>query len=123
VKDNGNQIFVGVNSGLNHLVRPMMYDAYHHIDNISNPQGPEKVYTVTGYICETDTFASERLLHEVREGDYLVFYNAGAYGFEMSSHYNSRYKPAEVMVKDGKTFLIRTSDVLDDLLKKQIKVL
>ena len=122
VKDNSNQIFVGVNSGLNHLVRPMMYDAYHHIDNISNLEGQEKVYTVTGYICETDTFASERLLHEVREGDYLVFYNAGAYGFEMSSHYNSRYKPAEVLVKDGKTFLIRKRDEFENLLKNQVEI-
>ena len=123
VKDNNHQIFAGVNSGLNHLVRPMMYDAYHHVVNISNPEGPERVYTVTGYICETDTFASDRLLHEVREGDYLVFYNAGAYGFEMASNYNSRYKPAEVLVKDGTSTLIRKADNFDGLLINQVKVL
>jgi len=123
IKDNGVQIFAGVNSGLNHLIRPMMYDAYHHIVNISNSAAEEKVYTVTGYICETDTFASDRLLHEVREGDYLVFYNAGAYGFEMASNYNSRYKPAEVLVKDGKAFLIRKKDEFEDLLRKQIEVI
>jgi diaminopimelate decarboxylase len=123
IKDNGAQIFAGVNSGLNHLIRPMMYDAYHHIVNISNPSGEEKVYNVTGYICETDTLASDRLLHEVREGDYLVFYNAGAYGFEMSSNYNSRYKPAEVLVKDGEAFLIRKRDEFEDLLKNQVRVL
>jgi diaminopimelate decarboxylase len=123
VKDNVHQIFVGVDSGLNHLIRPMMYDAYHHIVNISNPEAPEKSYTVTGYICETDTFASDRLLHEVREGDYLVFYNAGAYGFEMSSQYNSRYKPAEVLVKDGKASLIRKPDNFDTLIKNQVNVL
>jgi diaminopimelate decarboxylase len=123
VKDNNHQIFAGVNSGLNHLVRPMMYDAYHHVVNISNPEGPERVYTVTGYICETDTFASDRLLHEVREGDYLVFYNAGAYGFEMASNYNSRYKPAEVLVKDGTSTLIRKADNFDGLLISQVKVL
>lgn len=111
--------FAGVNSGLNHLIRPMFYDAYHHIENISNPEGEEKVYTVTGYICETDTFASDRLLHEVREGDYLVFHNAGAYGFEMASNYNARFKPAEVLVKDGKPQLIRRRDTFDDLLKNQ----
>jgi diaminopimelate decarboxylase len=122
VKDNNHQVFVGVNSGLNHLIRPMMYDAYHHIVNISHPDGEEKVYTVTGYICETDTFASDRLLHEVREGDYLVFYNAGAYGFEMASNYNSRFRPAEVLVKDGKTHLIRKPDAIDDLLRNQVKV-
>jgi len=123
IKDNGAQIFAGVNSGLNHLIRPMMYDAYHHIVNISNPDAKEKVYTVTGYICETDTLASDRLLTEVREGDYLVIYNAGAYGFEMSSNYNARYKPAEVLVKDGKAFLIRKRDEFEDLLKNQIEVL
>jgi len=123
IKDNDHQIFVGVDSGLNHLIRPMMYDAYHHIVNVSNPDGQEKAYTVTGYICETDTFASDRLLHEVSEGDYLVFYNAGAYGFEMSSNYNSRYKPVEVLVKDGKAQLIRKADVIEDLLRNQVSVL
>jgi len=123
LKDNGVQIFAGVNSGLNHLIRPMMYDAYHHIANVSNPHAEEKSYTVTGYICETDTFATDRLLHEVREGDYLVLYNAGAYGFEMSSNYNSRCKPAEVLVKDNEVFLIRKRDEFEDLLKNQVKVL
>jgi len=123
VKDNGTQIFAGVNSGLNHLIRPMMYDAYHHVVNISHPEGAEKVYTVTGYICETDNLANDRLLHEVREGDYLVFYNAGAYGFEMSSNYNARYKPAEVLVMDGKPVLIRRPDVFEDLLRNQVEVL
>ena len=123
VKDNVHQIFVGVDSGLNHLIRPMMYDAYHHIVNISNPDAQEKSYTVTGYICETDTFASDRLLHEVNEGDYLVFYNAGAYGFEMSSYYNSRYRPAEVLVKDGNASLIRKRDNFDTLIRNQIGVL
>ncbi|MFI5187279.1 MAG: diaminopimelate decarboxylase [Chitinophagales bacterium] len=122
VKDNSHQVFVGVNSGLNHLIRPMMYDAYHHIVNISNPEGQEKVYMVTGYICETDTFASDRLLHEVREGDYLAFYNAGAYGFEMSSNYNSRYKPAEVLVRDGKAYLIRKKEEFENLLNNQVEI-
>ena len=123
IKDNGVQIFAGVNSGLNHLIRPMMYDAYHHIVNISNPDGEEKSYNVTGYICETDTFAHDRLLHEVREGDYLVIYNAGAYGYEMASNYNSRYKPSEVLVKDGEAFLIRKRDSFEDLVRNQIEVL
>jgi diaminopimelate decarboxylase len=123
IKDNGAQTFAGVNSGLNHLIRPMMYDAYHHIVNISNPNGQEKAYNVTGYICETDTLAADRLLHEVREGDYLVLYNAGAYGFEMSSNYNSRYKPAEVLVKDGNALLIRRRDEFEDLLRSQVPAL
>lgn len=119
IKDNGSQVFVGINSGLNHLIRPMFYDAYHHVANLSNSGSDEKVYTVTGYICETDTFATDRLLPEVREGDYLVFYNAGAYGFEMASNYNARYKPAEVLVKDGDAELIRRRDEFADLLRNQ----
>lgn len=121
LKENNGIAIAGVNSGLNHLIRPMMYDAYHHITNISNPNGVEKQYMVTGYICETDTFATDRLLNEVREGDYLLFQNAGAYGFEMSSNYNSRYKPAEVMVVDGKAKFIRKRDEWNDLLRNQIE--
>lgn len=123
VKDTGATIFAAVNSGLNHLIRPMMYDAYHHIENISNPNGIEKVYTVTGNICETDNFGIDRKLKEVREGDLLVLYNAGAYGFEMSSNYNSRYKPAEVLILDNKAKLIRKRDEFNDLLRNQQEVL
>ncbi|HLG41005.1 MAG TPA: diaminopimelate decarboxylase [Chitinophagaceae bacterium] len=123
LKDTGSVVFAGVNSGLNHLIRPMMYDAYHHIVNISNPEGKEKVYTVTGNICETDTFASDRSISEIREGDYLVFYNAGAYGFEMSSNYNSRYRPAEVLVKNDKAQLIRKREEFTDLLRNQTELL
>lgn len=123
VKDNDTTTFAAVNSGLNHLIRPMMYDAYHHIENISNPGGIERVYTVTGNICETDNFGIDRKLKEVREGDLLVLYNAGAYGFEMSSNYNSRYKPAEVLVIDNKAKLIRKRDEFNDLLRNQLDVL
>jgi diaminopimelate decarboxylase len=108
---------VGINTGFNHLIRPMFYDSYHYIKNISNPDGEPKQYAVVGNICETDTFAWDRKLNEVREGDLLLFYNAGAYGFEMSSNFNSRYKPAEVMVKDGAVTLIRRRDTFDDLLR------
>ena len=120
IKQTPATVFVGVNSGFNHLIRPMMYEAYHHIENISNPNGTERIYTVVGNICETDTFAWDRTLTEVREGDHLVFYNAGAYGFEMSSNFNSRLKPAEVLVKDGKSTLIRKADVFEDLLRNQV---
>ena len=84
--------------------------------------GAERIYTVVGNICETDTFAWDRVLNEVREGDLLVFHNAGAYGFEMSSNFNSRLKPAEVMIKDGKAFLIRERDEFEDLLRNQVEV-
>lgn len=116
-------IFASVNSGFNHLIRPMFYDSYHKITNISNPEGEEKVYTITGNICETDTFATDRTLNEISEGDLLVFANAGAYGFEMSSNFNSRYKPAEVLVKEGEFHLIRRRDTFEDLLRNQLEVL
>jgi diaminopimelate decarboxylase len=123
VKQTTATVFAGVNSGFNHLIRPMFYEAFHRIDNITNPRGAERIYTVVGNICETDTFAWDRKLNEVREGDFLVFYNAGAYGFEMSSNFNSRLKPAEVLVKDGEPKLIRKADVFEDLLRNQVEVL
>ena len=122
IKETSSADFVSVDSGFNHLIRPMFYDAYHRIENISNPGGSEKKYSVVGNICETDTFAWDRKLTEVNEGDYLVFHNAGAYGFEMSSNFNSRYKPAEVLVKDGKAQLIRKRDVFEDLLRNQVEL-
>lgn len=112
--------FVSVNSGFNHLIRPMFYDAYHRVQNISNPQGTIKEYTVVGNICETDTFAWNRQIAEIKEGDFLVLYNAGAYGFEMASNYNSRFRPAEVLVEDGVARLIRKRDEFDDLLRNQV---
>lgn len=120
IKETGNTVFVGLDTGLNHLIRPMFYDAYHEIKNISNPDGALKTYTVVGNICETDTFATDRQLNEINEDDTLVFYNAGAYGFEMSSNFNSRFKPAEVMVKNGEVTLVRRRDVFEDLLKNQV---
>ena len=116
-------VFAGVNSGFNHLIRPMFYDSYHVIENLSNPKGTERIYTVVGNICETDTFAWDRKITEVREGDILVFRNAGAYGFEMSSNFNSRLKPAEVLFIEGKAKLIRKREEFEDLLKNQVEVL
>lgn len=108
--------FIGVDSGLNHLLRPMMYDAYHDIKNISNPNGQLKAYNVVGYICETDTFAYDRPIQEVAEGDILAIKNAGAYGFSMSSQYNSRLRPAEVLIRNGQHKLIRRRETFEDLL-------
>lgn len=122
LKETSATVFAGVDTGFNHLIRPMFYDAYHRIENISNPEGKEHVYTVVGNICETDTFAWDRKLNEVREGDLLLFYNAGAYGFEMSSRFNSRYRPAEVMVQNGELRLIRRRDNFEDLLRNQVEV-
>lgn len=121
LKKTSSTVFAGVNSGFNHLIRPMFYNSYHRIENISNETGPRKIYTVVGNICETDTFAEDREINEIKEGDYLVFYNAGAYGFEMSSNFNSRLKPAEVLVKNGTPVLIRRRDVFEDLLRNQLE--
>lgn len=121
LKETSATTFAGVNSGFNHLIRPMFYEAYHRIRNISNEKGAIKNYTITGNICETDTFAWERPVNEIREGDLLVFDNAGAYGFEMASNFNSRYRPAEVMVKDGKPYLIRKREVFEDLLRNLVE--
>ncbi len=120
IKQTTATVFIGVNSGFNHLIRPMFYDAYHSISNLSNPLGAERIYTVVGNICETDTFAWDRVINEVREGDILCFKNAGAYGFEMSSNFNSRLKPAEVMILNGEAKIIRERDNFEDLLRKQV---
>lgn len=120
IKQTTATVFAGVDSGLNHLIRPMFYDSYHHILNLSNPSGIPRVYTVVGYICETDTFAWDRPISEIREGDILCFLNAGAYGHVMSSNYNSRFRPAEVLVDRGEARLIRRRETLDDLLSTQV---
>ena len=119
IKQTTSTVFAGVDSGFNHLVRPMMYDSYHHITNISNPKGRERYYSVVGYICETDTFGNNRRINEITEEDVLCFHNAGAYCFSMASNYNSRFKPAEVMVHNGKDYLIRKRETFDDILRNQ----
>lgn len=122
VKSTPSVTFLGVNSGLNHLIRPMMYDSYHEIVNVSNPSGSHKVYTIVGNICETDTLGADRKLNEVHEGDILAIKNAGAYGYSMASTFNSRLRPAEVMIKGGKAHLIRQRDTFEDLVRGQIDV-
>ena len=122
VKQTTSTVFAGVNSGQNHLLRPMMYDAYHHIVNISNPKGTDRIYSVVGYICESDTFGYDRRLNEVRVGDILAIHNAGAYGFSMSSNYNSRSRPAEVLIYKGQAHLIRKRENLEYLLMNQLEI-
>lgn len=122
VKQTTSTVFAQVDSGFNHLMRPMLYGAWHNITNISNPSGRERFYSVVGYICETDTFATNRRIAEIAEGDLLAFSNAGAYCFSMASNYNSRYRPAEVLVKNGKPYLIRQREEFDDLIKGQVRI-
>jgi diaminopimelate decarboxylase len=122
VKHNPSVSFAAVDSGLNHLIRPMMYDSYHEIVNVSNPLNDKKLYNVVGYICETDNFAEDRPLPEITEGDILCLLNAGAYGFTMASNYNSRFKPAEVMIYKGEDYLIRHRETMEDILKNQVEI-
>ncbi len=122
IKQTTSTVFVGVDSGQNHLLRPKLYDAYHEITNLSNPFGTKRVYSVVGYICEADTLAYDRQLNEVREGDILAIHNAGAYAISMSSNYNSRFRPAEVLIYKGKAHLIRQRETFEDLMKTQVSV-
>lgn len=120
IKQTTSTVFAGIDSGLNHFIRPMFYNAYHHITNLSRTKGKGRFYTVVGYICETDTFGINRQLTELQEGDIICFHNAGAYCFSMASNYNSRYRPAEVLVHDGQAHLIRKRESMEDLLRTQV---
>ena len=122
IKQTTSTVFAGLDTGMNHFIRPMFYDSYHEIINVSKPGGKTRIYTVVGYICETDTFGWNRKISEASEGDYLLFKNAGAYCYAMSSNYNSRFRPAEVMVHQGKDHLIRKRENMEDLLRNQIEL-
>ncbi|MBU6341505.1 MAG: diaminopimelate decarboxylase [Bacteroidetes bacterium] len=122
VKQTTSTTFVGLNTGLNHLIRPMFYGSYHKIVNVTEPGFKPRIYTVVGNICETDTFGSDRRIAEVVEGDILAFYNAGAYGWMMASNYNSRPRPAEVLIYEGKAHLIRKRETVADLVRNQVEI-
>ncbi|KGO82559.1 MULTISPECIES: diaminopimelate decarboxylase [Flavobacterium] len=120
VKQTTSTVFAGIDTGFNHLIRPMFYGSHHHIENISNPKGKDRFYSVVGYICETDTFASNRKIAEIKEGDVLCFRNSGAYCFSMASNYNSRVRPAEVLWYEGKGHLIRKRETFEDIIRNQV---
>ena len=122
VKQTTSRVFAQVDSGFNHLIRPMLYGSHHHIENLSNPNGKVRFYSVVGYICETDTFGTNRKITEITEGDLLVFRNCGAYCFTMASNYNSRYRPAEVLWYEGKAHLIRKRETFDDIMHNQVEI-
>ncbi len=117
IKDNNGRIIVGCNSGFPQLIRPMLYDAYHHIVNLSNPNGELKKYDICGNICETgDRFAEQREIAEIREGDILSIENSGAYCYSMGSVYNLRPMPAEVVVYNGEIKLARRALTNEELI-------
>ncbi len=122
IKQTTSTVFAGIDSGFNHLIRPMLYGSQHEIKNISNPEGKERFYSVVGYICETDTFATNKRIPEIKEGDLLSFNNAGAYCYSMASNYNSRYRPAEVLWYNGEAHLIRKREVFEDLIYNQVEL-
>ena len=122
IKSTKTKDFLQVDSGFNHLLRPTLYGSHHEIINLSNPAGKKKEYDVVGYICEKDTFAEKRKISEASIGDLICFKNAGAYGFNMSSNYNSRLKPAEVCIYNNKILKIREAQSLKDLLIGQIDI-
>ncbi|UAB82747.1 diaminopimelate decarboxylase [Zunongwangia sp. SCSIO 43204] len=122
IKQTTSTVFAGIDTGFNHLIRPMFYGSHHEIHNISNPNGKQRFYSVVGYICETDTFASNRRITEITEGNVLAFSNAGAYCYSMSSNFNSRFRPAEILWYNGEAHLIRERETFDDLLRHQVEL-
>jgi diaminopimelate decarboxylase len=113
--------FVGVDAGFNLLIRPTMYDSYHHVVVANKASSPaEEAYTIVGPICETgDIFAKDRELPRVEKGDLIALLDTGAYGFSMSSQYNGRPRCAEVLVTDGESDVIRSREDIEDLMAKQ----
>ena len=122
IKQTTSTVFAGIDTGFNHLIRPMFYGSYHEITNISNPEAKARFYSVVGYICETDTFGNNRRISEIREGDILSFSNAGAYCYSMASNFNSRFRPPEVLWYNGKAHLIRKRENFEDLTRHQIEI-
>lgn len=122
VKQTTSCTFIGLDTGFNHFIRPMFYNAHHEIENMTNPSGEKKVYNVVGYVCETDSFAQDRIIPEVRKNDLLMFRNAGAYCATMASNYNSRPRASEVLLHKGEQYLIRRRETIEDLLATQMDV-
>ena len=118
-KDNGGKRFLIVDAGMNDLIRPSLYEAYHDIRPVIEPSSPEKSLTdVVGPICESGDFlAKDRKISNVKQGELLAVMGAGAYGFSMSSNYNSRPLVAEVMVKGNEYYVVRERETYNDLIK------
>ena len=119
IKHNRSRVIVGCNSGFPQLIRPVFYGAYHHIENLTNPNGDPAVYDICGNICESgDRFAEQREMPEIRENDILAIGNAGAYCYSMGGVYNLRPMPSEVVVSRGRAKLIRQAPSASELAEK-----
>jgi diaminopimelate decarboxylase len=119
IKNNRGRRIVGTDSGFPQLIRPVFYDAYHQIENLSNPNGNPQTYDICGNICETgDHFAKDREIPEIREGDLLVIQNAGAYCYAMGGIYNLRPMPAEVVHEKGELRLSRKALTAEALISQ-----
>jgi diaminopimelate decarboxylase len=119
LKESRGKHFIVVDAGMNDLIRPALYSAYHEVVPVSNVNGrPARVYDVVGPVCESaDVLARDRSLPEPRPGDFLAVLGAGAYGFVMSSNYNGRARSAEVMVKGSRWFIVRKRETPEDLIR------
>jgi diaminopimelate decarboxylase len=122
LKQNKEVTFAGVDSGFNHLIRTMLYGSSHEIENVSNPDGAYQEYNIVGNLCEADDFAKQYRISELREGDILAIKDTGAYGFSMSSQYNARPRPPEILINDGPPLLIRKREAYADLTRNQVEI-
>jgi len=118
IKDNGYKLFAGVDAGFHTLIRPAMYGSYHHIIPCEDSGEEKKDYDIVGPLCESgDILGKERNLPRLKEGDYLAILDAGAYGYAMSSSYNARPRPLELLISKNQIFEIRKAEKLKDLLR------
>src|ERR1019366_8613173 len=121
VKRNGNKTFVITDAAMNDLIRPALYQAYHEIVAVNPRAGRARIVDVVGPVCETgDFFARDRKLSPVEPGDLVALLDAGAYGMAQSSNYNTRLRPAEVLIEGAKARLIRRRETMADLLAPEV---
>ena len=121
VKRNGKKTFVITDAAMNDLIRPALYQAHHEIVPVRPRAGKSRTVDVVGPVCESgDFFARDRKLRPVKPGDLVALLDAGAYGMAQSSNYNTRLRPAEVLVKGAKARLIRRRETIADLLAPEL---
>ena len=121
VKRNGRKTFVITDAAMNDLIRPALYQAHHEIVPVRPRAGKSRTVDVVGPVCESgDFFARDRKLGPVKPGDLVALLDAGAYGMAQSSNYNTRLRPAEVLVEGGKARLIRRRETIADLLAPEL---